>query len=394
MRSSDRAVGPEIRWLFPVRTNYSSMEYVQEEIATLHAYDDPDPSAPVDRTAVVVPLADRDHGTPAAEGVFEALERAGPGRVVVALQAAPEQVGDAVDWLETFEIPLSVLWCNAPGVETVLADAGIAGQAGDGKGRDVWLALGVASDAEYVVVHDADATTFDRTQLPRLVFPLANDYTFVKGYYARVENNRLYGRLCRLFVVPLLRTLAAEHDTDLLRYLSAFRYPLAGEFATTGDLARHLRLPRGWGLEVGTLGDAFVQAGTAGTAQVDLGTHEHDHRPVAGTRGLGEMAREVGRTLLTVLEAAGVDPDYTSLPERYRATGERFVDRYAADAAFNGLEHDAAAERAQVQRYADGIAPPAADDRLPAWQNTPVDPGVVTERSAEALANLGATPRR
>jgi glucosyl-3-phosphoglycerate synthase len=197
MRSSDRAVGPEIRWLFPVRTNYSSMEYVQEEIATLHAYDDPDPPAPVDRTAVVVPLADRDHGTPAAEGVFEALERAGPGRVVVALQAAPEQVGDAVDWLETFEIPLSVLWCNAPGVETVLADAGIAGQAGDGKGRDVWLALGVASDAEYVVVHDADATTFDRTHLPRLVFPLPNDYTFVKGYYASAENNRLSGRLCR-----------------------------------------------------------------------------------------------------------------------------------------------------------------------------------------------------
>jgi len=368
------------------------MEYVQEQIATLHAYDDPDPPAPIERAAVVVPLAGRDHEAPAAGRVFSTLEGVGPGRVIVALQSDPGAVGSVVDWLETFDLALTVLWCDAPPIEAALADAGLDGAGG--KGRDIWLALGLAGDAEYVVVHDADATTYDHTHVSRLLAPVAADYEFSKGYYARVENDRLYGRLCRLFVLPLVRALAAEHDADLLSYLSAFRYPLAGEFATTGDLARQLRVPRGWGLELGTLGDAFARAGFAGTAQVDLGTHEHDHRPVAGGRGLGEMAGEVGQTLFTVLEDHGISPDYERLPERYRRCGRRLVEQYAADAAFNGLDHDAEAERAQVERYANAIAAPGDDDRLPAWCETPIDPGEIADRSAEALAGVGTTPRR
>jgi glucosyl-3-phosphoglycerate synthase len=370
------------------------MEYAQEQIATLHAYDDPDPSAAVEQAAVVVPLAGRDHGSTAAERVFSTLEGVEPGRVVVALQSDPGRVGDAVDWLETFELPLTVLWCDAPAVESTLTEAGLAGNGAGGKGRDVWLALGVASEADYVVVHDADATTYDQNHVSRLLSPVTDGYDFAKGYYARVENNRLYGRLCRLFVVPLVRALATDHDAALLSYLSAFRYPLAGEFAATGGVARQLRLPRGWGLELGTLGGAFEHAGFAGTAQVDLGIHEHEHRPVAGQSGLGEMAREVGRTLLTVLEAAGISPDYGELPARYRTVGRRLVDQYAADAAFNGLDHDAEAERAQVERYGDTIAPPGSDDRLPAWREASVDPERIVDRSAEALAHIGATPRQ
>lgn len=365
------------------------MEYVQDKIATLHAYDDPAPSSPVDRTTVVVPLADRDHGTAAARGVFAALEQVDAGRVVVALRAEPAAVGDVVAWLRKFDLPLTVLWCNAPDIKTTLVDAGLNGEAG--KGRDVWLALGVASDAEYVVVHDADATSYSPTHVPRLLFPLASGYEFSKGYYARVENNRLYGRLCRLFVTPLVRTLAAEHDADLLSYLGAFRYPLAGEFAMTGDLARRLRASPGWGLEVGTLGDAFRHAGFEGTAQVDLGMHEHEHRPVAGSTGLGRMASEVGRTLLTVLEEAGIVPDYETLPDRYGRCGRRLVEQYAVDAAFNGLTYDAEAERAQVERYAKTIEPPAKDDRLPAWCDAPLDPEHIADRSAEALAQVETT---
>ncbi|ERH10910.1 MAG: hypothetical protein J07HX64_02689 [halophilic archaeon J07HX64] len=369
------------------------MEYVQETITTLHAYDDVNPPAPVGRAAVVVPLAYRDCETPAAEQVFSTLATVGPERVVVALRSDQGGVGDAVDWLEGFDLPMTVLWCDAPAVETALSGAGLAGDGAGGKGQDVWLALGLASDAEYVVVHDADTKSYDHTHVPRLLFPLANGHEFSKGYYARVERNRLYGRLCRLFVIPLVRTLAADHGGDLLRYLAAFRYPLAGEFAATSDLVRSLRLPRGWGLEVGTLGDAFTAVGTAGTAQVDLGTHEHDHRPVAGQTGLGEMARDVGRTLFTVLEERGVDIDYGALPDRYRDHGCRLVGQYATDAAFNGLDHGIEAERAQVDRYAEAIAPPDADDRLPAWRDAPVDPDHIAERSAEALAGVGATPR-
>ena len=365
------------------------MEYVQEHVATLHAYDTPDPAVSLADVAVVVPLVGRDYATPATEGVFETLSELGPARVIVALRAEPARVGEVADWLSGFDLSLSVLWCNAPALEATLAEAGLNGEAG--KGRDVWLALGVASTSEYVVVHDADAHSYDRTQVPRLVFPLQQGYSFSKGYYARIENDKLYGRLCRLFVVPLIEALAAEDNAAILPYLRAFRYPLAGECAMTGDLARTLRVPRGWGLELGTLGDAFL-AGREATAQVDLGMHEHSHRAVSGPDGLGNMAREVGETLFTVVEEHGVSPEYETLPARYRDVANRLIAQYETDAAFNGLEYDTDSERTQVDHYSDAIAPPGSDDRLPAWADISLDPALIAERSQTELERVCGPP--
>jgi glucosyl-3-phosphoglycerate synthase len=346
------------------------------------------PSAATDHATVVIPLTERDHASLTADRVLSALETVDPNRVLIALRADERQVGDVVQWVESFDLASTVLWCTAPRVGTRLAEEGLDGTAG--KGRDVWLGLGAASDAEYVAVHDADAVTYDGTHVPRLLFPLANGFDFVKGYYARVEDDRLYGRLFRLFVAPLLRALTRETrggtNTDgLLDYLAAFRYPLAGEFAVTGDLATRLRSPRGWGLEVGTLGDAFDAAGFAGTAQVDLGIHEHDHRSVGGPDGLGEMCREVGATLFTVLEEYDVRPDYGTLPDSYRVCARELIEQYAADAAFNGFTFDRQQEREQVERYASTIEPPGDDTRLPAWRNADLDPETVESLSAAAI---------
>jgi glucosyl-3-phosphoglycerate synthase len=362
------------------------MEYVQERVATLHAFDGPTPPAPTDRAAVVVPMTERDHGSLAAEGVLSALETVDPERVVVAIRAAPERVGEVADWLDGFDLPLVPLWCDGPRLADRLADAGLDGERG--KGRDVWLALGVASACEYVVVHDADATTYSPAHVPRLLFPLREGFRFAKGYYARVENDRLYGRLFRLFYEPLVRALADATDAPILAYLGAFRYALAGEFAATRDVVRSLRVQRGWGLEVGTLGDAFDAAGFDGTAQVDLGRHEHDHRAVSGPTGLSTMSRDVGRALLQVVEEHGVSPDYVTLPERYRETAEAFVRGYAADAAFNGLAYDPAEERGQVREYADAIAPPESDPRLPAWEDAPLSAADVREAAIADLEGI------
>ncbi len=359
------------------------MEYVQERVTTLHDFGGAAPSAPVGEATVLVPLTDQDHATPAADRTFRALAELEPERVVVALRADRRRVGTVAEWLEGFDLPVELLWCTAPRVERRLAEAGLDGAAG--KGRDVWLGLGRAAVSEYVVVHVADATTYDGTCLPRLLFPLTRGYRFVKGYYARVEDNRLYGRLCRLFYRPLVETLAASHDEPVLEYLGAFRYALAGEFALTGELARRLCVPRGWGLEVGVLGDAFGAGGLAGSAQVDLGVHEHDHRAVGGAGGLEEMAESVGATLFRVLEDHGVEPEYDALPDRYRGTARRLVDQYAADAAFNGLAYDPADEREQVRAYAGAIGPPSGDDRLPPWQEAPVEPAEIAELSAAAI---------
>ncbi|GAB3675700.1 glycosyltransferase family protein [Halopiger thermotolerans] len=394
------------------------MEYVQERIATLHEFGDA--GAPESRaetgteagtgagtagaafdrleaalgeTAVVVPMTDREHENPAAERVLSELEslEPAPAAVFVPVRADADRIEPFRRWLESFALPIRVLWCNAPAVDDLLADAGLGGEFG--KGRDVWLALGPAAEAgEYVVVHDADARSYEADHVRRLLAPLTMDssagasgtdsdsgFEFSKGYYARIEDNRLYGRLFRLFYQPLLRALAADTDAPIVEYLRSFRYALAGEFAMTAALARRLRAPRAWGLEVGTLGDAFAHAGFEGTAQVDLGRHIHDHRAVAGDAGLEGMSREVAAELLRVLEEGGVDPEYGTLRERYRAAGEQLIEQYRVDAAFNGLEYDLAGEREQIDRYAESIAPPGPDRRLPRWTVAPFDPAAVVD---------------
>ncbi len=367
------------------------MEYVQERVTTLHDLTDPAPAVPTDRAAIVVPMTEREYGGLAAERVLSELAAIDPARVVVPIRASAERIGPFQEWLSEFDLQTQPLWCNGDRIETLLSEAGIDGE--HGKGRDVWLALGcaLATDAEYVVVHDADTRSYDRSYVQRLLFPLTREFSFVKGYYARVENEQLYGRLFRLFYTPLVQALQRDHDVDVLSYLSAFRYALAGEFAATHDLATTLRIQRSWGLEVGILGDAFRQVGFDGSAQVDLGTYEHDHRAVGGPTGLSEMSEAVGAALLRTAEEAGVQPEYATLVDRYRDAAERLIRSYAADAAFNGLEYDPSKERDQVDAYASAIGPPGPDDRLPAWADAPIDPAQVREAAAADVAAVADT---
>ena len=360
------------------------MEYVQERVATLHDFGDAAPNAPTDRAAVVVPMTEREYGGWATERTLSELETADPARVVVPLECSAARAAEFRGWLSGFDVPLEVLWCSGEGVESLLAERGLDGEAG--KGRDVWLALGLAA-AEYplVVCHDADVRTYDAGHVARLLAPVEWGYDFVKGYYARVENQRLYGRLFRLLYAPLVRALQDAHRAPILDYLASFRYALAGEFAATADLVSGLRVERRFGLEVGTLGHAFDAAGVEGTAQVDLGRYEHDHRAVTGPAGLADMSEDVVAALLRVVEDRGVEPDYDRLPDAYRAAATALCRGYEADARFNALSFDPAEERAQIDRYADAVHPPGADDRLPAWDDVDLDPAAVREAARADL---------
>ena len=364
------------------------MDYAQDAIATLHDLTGATPAAPLAESAVVIPIAGETLAAVTPEHIFDTVEAVGPAEVVVPLRA-PADVAEAFrEWTEGFDLSVTVLWCDAPGIERALAAEGLGGERG--KGRDVWLGLGVAaSRAEYVAVHDADATTYTESHLPRLLAPLAMEHSFVKGYYARVENDQLYGRLTRLFVAPLLDALDSRHDDQLLQYLSAFRYPLAGEVAMTADVARQVRAQRTWGLEVGMLGEAYRVAGERGTAQVDLGIHQHDHRPVDGDEGLSNMAPPVGDALFRVLADHGVDVEYDSLRSAFRETADRLVDQYATEAAFNGLSYETEAERDQCRLYESAIDEPAPDSRLPAWSETALSPSAVLTAGRTTAATSG-----
>ena len=366
------------------------MDYLQERITTLHNLTERVPPLPDGDCAVVVPIAGESDVAVQATHVFETLETVGPDSVVVPLRAPSEVAAEFDRWVADFELDVTTLWCNAPAVAPLLADHGLDGEMG--KGRDVWLGLGLAAQrAEYVAVHDADASTYSAAHVPRLLAPLTMGHDFVKGYYARVEDRQLYGRLARLFVAPLLRALSDSHDDPVLEYLSAFRYPLAGEFAVTAGAARSIRAQRAWGLEIGMLGEAYDAVGTAATAQVDLGMHRHDHRPVGGHGGLSTMAREVGEALFRVLEDNGVDPAYDDLPAAYRAAAATLIGQYGADAAINGLDYDPDAEQSQVDAYAESIRPPGNDDRLPAWRDTDLSPSAVLDAATGALDERNGT---
>jgi len=362
------------------------MEYVQERVTTLHDLGEPAPDVPAGRAAVVVPMTEREHASLAAERVFGALEVVDPARVVVALRADADRVGAVREWLDGYDLACETVWCDGPRLREHLEEADLDGVRG--KGRDVWLALGVAGDADYVVLHDADVWSYSPRHVRRLLFPLARGFQFAKGYYARVENERLYGRLFRLFYRPLVRALDDRSDAPVVDYLGAFRYALAGEMALTGRLAHRVRAQRGWGLEVGVLGDTFAAAGFDGSAQVDLGVHEHDHRAVSGPRGLGDMSAEVGAACFRVLEDHGVRPDFDALRADYRETASALVEQYAADAAFNGLEYDEDGEREQVATYAGAVAPPGEDTRLPAWVDAPLAPVDVREATRADLEGV------
>jgi glucosyl-3-phosphoglycerate synthase len=362
------------------------MEYVQERVTTLHDFTDPVPRAPTDRASVVVPMTEHAHASLTTERILTTLEQVDPACVVIALRADESNVETIHEWLSGYDFPCETIWCDGPRLNRLLREDGLNGRRG--KGRDVWLALGVASESEYVVLHDADTETYTERHVNRLLSPLSCGHSFVKGYYARVERNRLYGRLFRLFYTPLVRALAERQPSPVVTYLDAFRYALAGEMAMTASLARQLRPSRGWGLEVGALGDAFQAAGFEASAQVDLGIHEHDHRTVGGPRGLGDMSTEVGSALFHALRDNGVHPEYEPLRETYREAANTVISQYADDAAFNGLDYDSEAERTQIEAYAEAVQPPGEDTRLPSWENAPIDPAAVREVARADLEDV------
>lgn len=359
------------------------MDYRQEAVATLHDFGNGTPTGPVSETTVLVPLTERDAGGLAPERLFETLSDLSVGRVIVPLRAPRDLVPDVRRWLADLDLQTELLWCNAPTISALLSERGLEEPAG--KGGDVWLALGLARDADFVALHDADVRSHEARDIHKLVAPLEAGFDFVKAYYARVENGQLFGRLYRLFVAPLLEVLAELEPAPILRYLQAFRYPLAGEMALTGDAAGKIRVPRRWGLEIGILGEMFSTIGFDGTAQVDLGRYEHEHRSVSGPAGLSAMSHDVAGVLFRSISEAGIDVDYEAARNRYLDRAADFVDRYKADAWFNDLAFDGDAEWAQVEAYADAIAEREREPPLPAWENTPISRADLESARRDAL---------
>ncbi|MGM0632116.1 MAG: glycosyl transferase [Pseudomonadota bacterium] len=329
-------------------------------------------------------------------------------QIVIGLDQATEaQYHHALAFFSDLPQHHRVLWNDGPrlqGIDAGLREQGLAPRE-PGKGRNVWYCLGytlASRRSQAVALHDCDILTYDRELLARLFYPVANpgfNYQFCKGFYARVADGRINGRVSRLLVTPLLRALqkVLGHQ-DYLDYLDSFRYPLAGEFSFRTDVINDLRIPGDWGLEIGILSEMYRNYSTNRLCQVDIADaydHKHQNLSAGNDRGgLSRMSIDITKAVFRKLATNGVvlsSETFRTLKATYLRVALDFVETYRNDAAINGLTLDIHEEEQAVELFAQNIMK-AGDHFLDNPMETPFIPSWNRVRSAhpDILEQIGA----
>ena len=285
-------------------------------------------------------------------------------------RADEEKFRHAQEYFSILPQNYKLIWDDGENITSLfnlLKENGLS--AGDpGKGRAAWIAYGYVlakNKSEVIALHDCDILTYSHELLARLCYPLANpnmDYEFCKGYYPRVTD-RLYGRVTRLFIYPIIRALTKMvGHLPFLDYLGSFRYPLAGEFSMKTDLARINRIPSDWGLEVGSLAEVFRNVSLKRVCQVDLAdNYDHKHQDVSAhdpTGGLLKMCADISKSLFRTISSDGVrfpESFFSTLIVTYLRIAQETIKMYDDDAAINGLFFDRHAEGLAVETFVEGI---------------------------------------
>lgn len=323
--------------------------------------------------ALVLPALYSEFEGPAMPGIIQELTKVKYlNEIVLALDEATEQQFQRVGELMA-PIPTEVKIIHNKGkriseVYETLARNGL--DVGErGKGRSAWLSYGYVlarGRSEVIALHDCDIVTYSREMLARLCYPIANtqlNYVFCKGYYSRVTN-KMNGRVTRLLMTPLVRSLQQLIGAHkFLVFLDSFRYPLAGEFSMTTELARVNRIPWDWGLEVGSLAEVHRNYSPRRVCQVDIAaTYEHKHQQLSSDdagKGLMKMAVDICKSIFRTLASEGVvfsDGLFKSLLVTYLRQAEDTIMKYEADSMINGLEFARHEEAQAVDTFTRAIA--------------------------------------
>jgi len=238
-----------------------------------------------------------------------------------------------------------------------------------GKGRNVWYCLGYvlsSGQSKSVALHDCDITTYKRELLARLIYPVANpnfNYQFCKGYYSRIADGSINGRVCRLLVTPLLRALKKVFPTDsFIEYLDSYRYSLAGEFSLRTDVINDIRIPSDWGLEIGVLSEMKRNYSTNRLCQVDIADqYDHKHQDLSlddHNKGLSKMSIDISKAIFRKLATTGLvfnTETFRTIKATYFRIALDFIETYNNDAVINGLTLDIHAEEQAVELFAENI---------------------------------------
>jgi glucosyl-3-phosphoglycerate synthase len=310
--------------------------------------------------------------------------------IVIGLDRADEkQYRHALTFFGTLPQHHRVLWNEGPRLQALDAELQELNLAPKelGKGRNVWYCMGytlASSRSESVALHDCDIVTYDRELLARLIYPVANprfNYEFCKGFYARVADGKINGRVSRLLVTPLLRALKKVFgEMEYLQFMDSFRYPLAGEFSFRIDVLNDIRIPSDWGLEIGVLSEMHRNYANNRLCQVDIAdVYDHKHQelsPDNDAGGLSKMSIDISKALFRKLATHGKTfntETFRSIKATYFRIALDFIETYHNDAVMNGLTLDIHAEEKAVELFAQNIMK-AGEAFLDKPMETPFNP--------------------
>ena len=289
--------------------------------------------------------------------------------IIIGLDRANKnQYKEASNFFKNLEIPHSILWNDGPRLmelDKELKDKGLSPKE-FGKGRNVWFCIGMTlarGKAESIALHDCDILTYEKSLLAKLFYPVANpvfNFQFCKGYYPRVADGKMNGRVSRLLVFPLL--LAMEKTigrSEYLDFMKSFRYPLAGEFSFRRNLLPRLRIPSDWGLEIGVLSEMQRNHASNRICQVDLAQkYDHKHQDLSendDNSGLSRMSIDITKALIRKLATQGnifTLETFRSIKATYYRAALDMIDIYRSDAQMNDLNYDSHIEEKTVELFA------------------------------------------
>ena len=323
--------------------------------------------------ALVLPMTPNELDAPALHGILANIKDIPYlNEIVVTLGRTddPAQFARAQKFFSVLPQRHRIVWASGPRFLKLykLLEANDLSAGGDGKGRSAWGAYGYIlsrEESKVIGLHDCDIVNHSRELVGRLFYPVASlniDYAFCKGYYARVTD-RMHGRVTRLFVTPLIRSLIKLFGhLPFLVYLDSFRYTLSGEFSMITDLARINRIPSDWGLEVETLAEVYRNYSLRRVCQAEIcDTYEHKHQPLSSEdprSGLMKMAVDIAKSVFRNLAIESIilsDSALRTLVINYQRTAKDDVKRYRDDADFNGLAFDYHLETVMVEAFTQAI---------------------------------------
>lgn len=334
-------------------------------------------------------------------------------RIIIGLDRADEaQFRHAKAFFEGLNQNHIVIWNDSPRMKELGARLGAIGlaPAEQGKGKNVWSAMGYlisCADSAVMAIHDCDILTYNNEMLARLVYPVANPnfpYQVAKGYYPRVGEDKLNGRVTRLLVSPLLIALKRViGDRDYIDYLRSFRYPLSGEFAMRTAILPDLRIPSDWGLEIGVLSEAWRNLAPKAVCQVEIAdAYDHKHQDLSAgdaDAGLSRMSTDICKAIFRKLAADGTvftANVFRTLKATYYRTALDLLEAYYNDAKMNGLSIDRHQEERSIELFAENIMRagqifienPHETPFIPTWNRVhAADPSFLTDLRAAATAD-------